>query len=147
MKTSVKIMMLFCALFVQTAAFADLEKPVTLAQLPAAAQQTIKKHFADRQIALAKVEIEVFGKTYDVIFTNGEKIEFDSKGQWRDIECRQSRVPAALIPAAIANYVKKNYPQTTILKIERDRRTYEIELSNHLELKFNNAFQLIDIDD
>ena len=147
MKTSVKIMMLFCALFVQTAAFADLEKPVTLAQLPAAAQQTIKKHFADRQIALAKVEIEVFGKTYDVIFTNGEKIEFDSKGVWRDIECQQSRVPAALIPAAIANYVKKNYPQTTILKIERDRRTYEIELSNRLELKFNNAFQLIDIDD
>lgn len=140
-------MMLFCALFVQTAAFADLEKPVTLAQLPAAAQQTIKKHFADRQIALAKVEIEVFGKTYDVIFTNGEKIEFDSKGQWRDIECRQSRVPDALIPAAIANFVKKNYPQTTILKIERDRRTYEIELSNRLELKFNNAFQLIDIDD
>ena len=139
--------MLFCALFVQTAAFADLEKPVTLAQLPAAAQQTIKKHFADRQIALAKVEIEVFGKTYDVIFTNGEKIEFDSKGQWRDIECRQSRVPAALIPAAIANFVKKNYPQTTILKIERDRRTYEIELSNRLELKFNNSFQLIDIDD
>lgn len=147
MKTSVKIMMLFCALFVRTAAFADLEKPVTLAQLPAAAQQTIKKHFADRQIALAKVEIEVFGKTYDVIFTNGEKIEFDSKGQWRDIECRQSRVPAALIPAAIANYVKKNYPQTTILKIERDRRSYEIELSNRLELKFNNSFQLIDIDD
>ncbi len=140
-------MMLFCALFVQTAAFADLEKPVTLAQLPAAAQQTIKKHFADRQIALAKVEMEVFGKTYDVIFTNGEKIEFDSKGQWRDIECRQLHVPAALIPAAIANYVKKNYPQTTILKIERDRRTYEIELSNRLELKFNNAFQLIDIDD
>ncbi len=147
MKTSVKIMMLFCALFVQTAAFADLEKPVTLAQLPAAAQQTIKTHFADRQIALAKVEMEVFGKTYDVIFTNGEKIEFDSKGQWRDIECRQSRVPAALIPAAIANFVKKNYPQTTILKIERDRRSYEIELSNRLELKFNNSFQLIDIDD
>ena len=89
----------------------------------------------------------MFGKTYDVIFTNGEKIEFDSKGQWRDIECRQSRVPAALIPAAIANFVKKNYPQTTILKIERDRRTYEIELSNRLELKFNNSFQLIDIDD
>lgn len=140
-------MMLFCALFVQTAAFADLEKPVTLAQLPAAAQQTIKKHFADRQIAFAKVEMKVFGKTYDVIFTNGEKIEFDGKGQWRDIECRQSRVPAALVPAAIANYVKKNYPQTTILKIERDRRTYEIELSNRLELKFNNSFQLIDIDD
>ena len=34
MKT--KILFLFCALFVQTAAFADTEKPVTLEQLPAA---------------------------------------------------------------------------------------------------------------
>ena len=39
MKT--KILFLFCALFVQIAVFADIEKPVTLEQLPAAAQQTI----------------------------------------------------------------------------------------------------------
>ena len=145
MKT--KILFLFCALFVQTAAFADIEKPVTFEQLPAAAQQTIKQHFPNRQIALAKMEMEIFGKTYDVIFTNGEKIEFDSKGQWRDIECKQSQVPAALVPAAIAAYVKKNYPQATIVKLERDRRTYEIELSNRLELTFDKSFRLIDIDD
>lgn len=145
MKT--KILFLFCALFVQTAVFADIEKPVTLEQLPAAAQQTIKQHFPNRQIALAKMEVELLGKKYEVIFTNGEKIEFDSKGQWTDIECKQSQVPDALVPAAIAAFVKKNYPQTTILKLERDRRTYEVELSNRLELKFDKSFRLIDIDD
>ena len=93
------------------------------------------------------MEVELLGKKYDVIFTNGEKIEFDSKGQWTDIECKQSQVPAALVPAAIAAFVKKNYPQAAILKIERDRKTYEVELSNRLELKFDKSFRLIDIDD
>ncbi|MBR6455647.1 MAG: PepSY-like domain-containing protein [Prevotella sp.] len=142
-----KFLLLFCAMFVQTAVFADVERPVTFEQLPVAAQQTIKKHFANRQIALAKMEIELIGKTYDVIFTNGEKIEFNGKGEWTDIECKQSQVPAALVPAAIASFVKKNYPQATILKLERDRKTYEVELSNRLELEFDRNFRLIDIDD
>jgi len=32
------------------------------------------------------------------------------------------------------------------LKIERDSKTYEVKLNNQLELEFNKAFQLIDID-
>ena len=145
MKT--KILFLFCALFVQTAVFADIEKPVTLEQLPAAAQQTIKQHFPNRQIALAKMEVELLGKKYDVIFTNGDKIEFDSKGQWIDIHCEFSQVPNALIPAPIATYVKNNYPQTVVINIERDRRVYDVDLSNGLELTFTKSFKLIDIDD
>ena len=147
MKTKAKILLLFCALFVQATAFAGIDKPVTFEQLPVAAQQTIKKHFANRQIALAKVEVELIGKSYDVIFTNGDKIEFDGKGQWTDIDCKRSQVPAVLVPTAIAAFVKKNYPQATILKIERNRKTYEVELSNRLELEFDKSFRLIDIDD
>ena len=147
MKKKAQILLLFCALFVQATAFAGIDKPVTFEQLPMAAQQTIKKHFADRQIALAKMEMEFFGKSYDVIFTNGDKIEFDGRGKWTDIDCKRSQVPDALVPTTIGTFVKKNYPQTTILKIEWNRRTYEVELSNRLELEFDKSFRLIDIDD
>ena len=147
MKKKAQILLLFCALFVQATAFAGIDKPVTFEQLPMAAQQTIKKHFADRQIALAKMEMEFLGKSYDVIFTNGDKIEFDGRGKWTDIDCKRSQVPDALVPTAIGAFVKKNYPQATILKIEWNRRTYEVELSNRLELEFDTSFRLIDIDD
>lgn len=147
MKTKARILLLFCALFVQATAFADIDKPVTFEQLPIAAQQTIKTHFANRQIALAKMEVDLLGKSYDVIFTNGDKIEFDGKGQWTDIDCKRSQVPDALVPTAIAAFVKKNYPQTIILKIDRDRKTYEVTLSNGFELEFDKSFRLIDIDD
>ena len=34
-----------------------------------------------------------------------------------------------------------------ILEIEHDSEGYEIKLSNRLEIKFNNKFQVVDIDD
>jgi hypothetical protein len=33
------------------------------------------------------------------------------------------------------------------MKIDRDRRDYEISLSNRLELTFDKKFNLVDIDD
>lgn len=126
---------------------ADNDKPIEISQLPATAQQVIKNNFADKKVAMAKMETGIFEKSYDVIFTNGEKIEFDRNGNWTDISCKLSAVPTALIPAAIRTYAKNNYPDTKILKIEKDRGEYEIKLSNGLEITFNKNFQVIDIDD
>lgn len=81
------------------------------------------------------------------MFNNGEKIEFDRKGNWTEIDCKMSAVPAKLVPASIARYVKSTYPGTKILKIEKDDYDYEVQLSNRLEIKFNKNFQVIDIDD
>lgn len=55
-------------------------------------------------------------------------------------------VPTGIVPQAIKDYVSKHYPEAKILKIERDSKTYEVKLNNQLELEFNKAFQLIDID-
>ena len=41
----------------------------------------------------------------------------------------------------------KNYPKNKITSIDRDRRDYEVELDNGLDLKFDLKFRLIDIDD
>ena len=97
--------------------------------------------------ALAKEESGVFYKSYDVVFTNGEEVEFDKTGEWKEVKCRQSEVPAQIIPEAIRNYVKENYPDTRILQIELDKKEYEIRLSNRLEITFDSKMRVIDIDD
>ena len=43
--------------------------------------------------------------------------------------------------------MKANYQEAKILEIEHDSEGYEIKLSNRLEIKFNNKFQVVDIDD
>ena len=122
------------------------EKAITLSQLPAAARQAIMTHFPGYKVSIAKVESELFSKTYTVIFTNGEKIEFDGKGRWEEVKCKRSAVPASLVPAQIARYIKANYPDCRILEIERDDEEYEVKLSNYIEVTFDDKFNVIDID-
>lgn len=140
------ITMLALAVPLKAAPVTGGEKAISEGQLPAAARQTISAHFAGRKIALAKMETELFSKTYSVIFTNGEKIEFDGKGRWEEVKCKRSAVPASLVPAQIARYIKANYPDCRILEIERDDEEYEVKLSNYIEVTFDDKFNVIDID-
>lgn len=137
---------LVCVFTIGATASADNEKPINVSQLPATAQQLIKKNFSNHRVALAKVESGIIEKSYDVIFTNGDKLEFDRNGKWTEVSCKTSAVPAALVPSAIASYMRSNYPGQRIIKIERDRKEYEVELASGVEITFNTKFQVIDID-
>lgn len=137
---------LFCLFVVSVNAVASNDKPIEVSQLPQTAQQVLKKDFSKMKIALAKMESGIFDTSYDIIFTNGDKVEFDRNGNWTELKCKYSQVPVRLIPAAINSYVKKNYPSTKVLEIERDRNEYDVKLSNGIEITFNKKFQVIDID-
>lgn len=139
--------LLACLLLLLAAgAHADNDKPIAVSRLPEAAQQFVREHFPDRKIALAKTETDFMKKSYDVIFSDGCRIEFDSKGDWKEIDCKLSAMPSDVVPAPIRAYVEENHPDSTIVKIEKDRREYEVKLSNRVELTFDLNFNLIDID-
>ncbi len=141
------ILLLLCCFSLNTLVWADDEKPIQVGQLPTKAQTFISTYFKGHKIALAKVESDLFSKSYDVIFTDGDKLEFDKRGDWVEISCKKEGVPMQAVPEAIRLYVQSNYENTKILKIERSSKEYEVELSNRLELTFDKEFHLIDIDD
>ena len=128
-------------------AFAGKDIAITVDQLPTNAKKFIYRHFAKKNISLAKMEKETFSKSYEVIFTNGSKVEFDSNGQWTEIDCEFSKVPDSIIPEKIRKYITTNYGETKVIEIDRDRKKYEVRLSNGLELVFDLKFNLIGIDD
>ena len=86
-------------------------------------------------------------KSYEVMLADGTKVEFNRNGEWKEVDCRHSSVPTPIVPAQIMKYVKANYPDVKVMKIERDRIDYELRLSNRLELTFDTKFNIIDIDD
>lgn len=143
-----KLIFLFVCFWVVVAtAMASNDKSITVEQLPPAARQFIKKHFATQTVAMAKMETDFMSKSYDVIFTNGDKLEFDKRGQWTDVDCEHSQVPADILPVAIREYVGKMYPDVKVLQIEQtDRKGYDVELSNGLELKFDKKLNMIELD-
>lgn len=128
-------------------ACADVDRPIEVDKLPDAAQKFLKQYFPDANVSLAKVDVELVYKEYDVLLTDGTRVDFNNSGEWIGVDCKFATVPEGIVPRQIVDYVAKNYPNANILRIERDRHTYEVSLSNRLELTFDKKFKIVDIDD
>lgn len=128
-------------------ACASGDRPVELSELPAAARQFIDTHFAGAKVAFASVDNDWPDKDYTVGFTEGQKVEFDRRGEWKEIETKRSAFPMGVLPQSIRTYLRHNHPDTPVSKIDRDRRGYEVELRNGLDLDFDRNGRLVRIDD
>ena len=148
MKRILRILMIAicCMVSCNMVANAGNDKPISVNALPAKAQTLLSQHFNGQKVMLATIETGVINKSYDVVLQNGTKLEFDKKGNLKEIDCKQGIVPALLIPQAIKNYLKDNYAGLSVKKIEMNKNEYEVELTNGLDLTFNKHFQVIDID-
>ena len=87
----------------------------------------------------------------DVVLNDYTKIEFKLNNEWKKVDCEHATkfisVPATLVPEQITAYVNANFPNTIIKKLEKKFFGWEIELSNGLEVKFNNNFKVTKVDD
>lgn len=122
------------------------DKPVTFNQLPAPAQTFINANYPGEKISYATKDDDFILPDYNVMLANGVKIQFENSGALEKIESRAG-VPENLVPFQIRDYVKIHYPETIFIEYEIGRRSYEVKLSNRLELKFNKNFNVIEIDD
>lgn len=138
----------FISMFIMNVSvWAGNDKPIQVTELPKSAQSFIKNHFADQSVAVAKMETDFMDKSYDVIFTNGDKVEFDKKGKWTKVDCKHGQVPQGIIPMPIQKYIAKNYPDAKVVKIElTDRKGYEVDLNNGLDIEFDKRMNVKDID-
>ena len=135
-----------CMMSCNMAANAGNGKPISVDALPAKAQTLLNNHFNGQKVMLATIESGVVSRSYDVVLKNGTKLEFDKRGNLTEIDCKQGIVPSQLIPQPIKNYLKENYRGEAVRKIELNKKEYEVELTNGIDLTFNKHFQLIDID-
>lgn len=116
-------------------------------QLPLAARNFINRHFTKPQISYIKVESEFMqSKRYEVLLADRTELEFDNKGNWIEVDCKKTAVPAALVPVYVKSYVETNFPNEIITKIE-NKRGIEVELSNDLSFRFNKNGKLVEMDD
>ena len=124
------------------------DKPVLPAQLPAQITAFIQQNFPGQTITFAKKDLELTGWQYDVVLADGTQIDFDTDDMWDKIQSPMTNpVPVNLIPAPIVTHLRANFPDAMILKIDKERGGYEIELANGLELKYNQQGALMEMDD
>ena len=141
---SIKAILLLVAMMVMSfSAKADHDQVITFDQMPEVAQALHKQYFASKVPLVVTVDWD----DYTIRYESGEKVEFDKQGNWKEIDCRASQVPVELIPEEIKANIAATFPGAIILKIDRNRRGYEVKLNNGLEVEYSPTFQVIDIDD
>ena len=141
---SIKAILLLVAMMVMSfSAKADHDQVITFDQMPEVAQALHKQYFASKVPLVMTVDWD----DYTIRYESGEKVEFDKQGNWKEIDCRASQVPVELIPEEIKANIAATFPGAIILKIDRNRRGYEVKLNNGLEVEYSPTFQVIDIDD
>ena len=98
-------------------------------------------------MAFATVEDDLIKPDYQVVLTSGVMITFRNDGRLEKIETRKGGIPSGIMPVQITEMIKDRYPGVEIVEYEVGRKTYEVTLSNNVELKFNRDFNVIEIDD
>ena len=122
------------------------DRPVTFAQLPAPAQAFINTNYPDDKVSYATVDDDFIRPDYTVRLASGVKIDFEHSGALDNIESRAG-IPEKIVPVQILEYVKAHHPEAIVTGYDIGKRTYEVKLSNRLELKFNSSFHLVEVDD
>lgn len=123
------------------------DKPVTFNQLPESARNFIDSNYQSVKLVLATKDDDFIRPEFHVVLENGVALQFDNDGRLEKIASRSGDILAAVIPKQITDIVKSHYPDAYIVEYEVDRKTYEVKLSNRIEITFDSSFRLVEIDD
>lgn len=116
--------------------------------LPKAAKAVVDKNFKSK-VSVVKIDKDL-GRVseYEVVMTDGAEVTFDSKGNWKEVEVGVgASVPTGFVPKAIETYVTANHKGQHIVGIQKDRKKYEVELSNGIEMRFDLNGRFLRYDD
>lgn len=138
--------MLVMGLAAVVAARAD-ERAVDYGQLPTRAKEFVTAYFARAKVAGVTQDKESGSTIYDLYFTDGSKVEFDRKGEWMEVDCVRRAIPVGIIPSKIAGFLKSNHNGNFAVRIERDKKGYELKLDNGLEVRFDSKYAFKGYDD
>lgn len=149
MKTLMYVAALFAAL-TMTASCDDKEESITEAELPAPSRVFLQTHFAEVTITRIIRETEGFDKDYSVYLVNGFEIDFRKAGDWDEVDGHINALPQSildLLPVGIMQYVNTNFPGAVIVKVNKERYGFEIDLNNNIDIEFNENGEFVRYDD
>ena len=142
-----KRMFITIAIVLASLTFAKADdRPVTFEQLPKAAQTFINTNFPKDKVSFATVDDDIIAPDYEVALVSGVMMQFRHDGSLESIKSRTG-IPAGIVPQKIIDGVKGYYPDAMVIEYDIDRLTYEVKLSNRMEIKFDKNFNIIEIDD
>lgn len=123
--------------------------PVSFNEIPATSRSFLETHFETTNESydqkIKSIEKKKNGE-YEIEYTNGIEIKFNSQGEWIDIDMNdRQEMPVSvqrLIPEKALLYISETYPNEKIDDIEKNSSKYPpyntivIELKNDTKIEF-----------
>ena len=117
--------------------FADWVVPAS--SLPQKSRAFIQRVYPGVQIW----KVERDGGKFEVKLSNGDSIDFLANGNWINIDGEYNGVPLSVLPQAVANTVRRTYPQAMMIDVEKEWGNYKIKLNNMMEMFISANGQLM----
>lgn len=106
--------------------------------LPQEARDMLDEYFPKAKVSMIKVDKHLLKKPdYDVKLTNGTKIEFNSKGEWKLVDGGKRSLPTTLLHKTAKNHFEKKYPKAKIVYVKKDLTGFDVRLSDGKSLKYD----------
>lgn len=124
---------------------------VTTGRLPKAATDFAAKLFPG--VAMVSIEEEFDSQEFDVVLANGIEIEFDAKGQWKDIDAPRGRnldetTLKAILPEAAYKELYRLNLAASVDDVKRSAKYYKVGINSADidDLRFDLQGTLVEID-
>ncbi len=142
-----KFTILFFAVLLTSSVIAmpDRKRAITREELPAPAIKFLQKHFPNVPTIYVQKDMEVGDMDYELMLEDGTKVEFNRKGQLKKVE-NPNGVSLDILSKNIADVLSKRFSKQSVVEIDYDRRTIEVEMSNGVEIKFDRDGRIISFD-
>lgn len=120
--------------------------------IPQNAKEYIARHFGDYNISHYEKESEILEVEYKVYVTQNSvsfKLDFDKKGNVKEIESLDDKTPLpnSVLPVKITQHIKAKFPNAKIIEWKKKKNTQVVELTNDMELIFDGKNNFVRIDD
>ena len=119
---------------------------ITFEELPTKAQEFVTTYFGSCPIRFVRIEIDVTKTEYTVRFENGMEVEFNSYGDWEEVESHSECLPSGYLKKEILDFLNQNHPNTCLHEVARSKHKIEVELANGIELIFNKNGEFLRYD-
>lgn len=116
-------------------------------QLPANSQEFVNTYFKDYKVMYVFMEKEFADTEYKLRFEDGTEIEFNAKGEWKNVSGERNCIPTAFILKEITDYVAAYHKDMCITDVEKDHNRIKVELNDQLEIEFSSKGKFISYDD
>lgn len=134
----------------------DYKRTIKITELPKVSQEFIKTHLSGWKVKAVYQEMELDHDKgcYKVKFKaprDMAEVKFKTEGEWLEVDGNGLNVPMAILPAKAIDYMVKNHPGTTIIKVEKDYddlhgKCIKVDVIGDRTLIFNNTGEFVALD-